>query len=100
VPERLDTITIALNRGNVTISWDTRETLLTRLQHVHETARIRATFDAVGATRPVQLNPGQKAALIKALEEWWEEGNGGMPIELAVLHDALRDDLHDAGERV
>jgi hypothetical protein len=71
---------------------------MARLQHVHEPSRLRDSFEAVGATRPVELNPGQKAALVKALEEWWEEGSGGMPIEFAVLHDALTGDLHDAGE--
>jgi hypothetical protein len=96
VPERLDHVTVALNRGNVTISWDARQALLTRLQHVQSTSRIRASFDSVGATRPVELNPGQKAALVKTLEGWWAEGSG-MPIELAVLCDALNQDLADAG---
>jgi hypothetical protein len=95
VPERFDSITVALNRGNVSISWDARQALMRRLLHVQEAARIRASFDAVGATRPVELTAGQKAALLKALEEWWGEGNDGMPIELAALHDALRDDLAD-----
>jgi hypothetical protein len=94
VPERLDRVTIALSRGNITISWDARQALLTRLQHVHSSSRIRATFDAVGATQPVELNPGQKVALVRMLEEWWDEGSG-MPLELAALHDALKDDVGD-----
>ena len=72
---------------------------MARLQHVHESSRLRASFEAFDANRPVVLDPGQRAALVKTLEEWWEEGNGGMPIELAVLHDAVKDDLRDADQR-
>ncbi len=92
MPERLNHVTIALSRGSITISWDARQALLTRLQHVQSTSRIRASFHAVGATRPVELHPGQKVALVKMLEEWWDEGTG-MPIELAALRAALKDDL-------
>ena len=99
VPERLDKVTVALNRCNPTIRWDARQALMARLQHVNESSRLRASFEAAGATRPVELNPGQKAALVTTLEEWWEAGKGDMPIELVVLHDALRDDLHDADTR-
>ena len=99
MPERPDKITVALNRCNLTVSWEARQALMARLQHVHESSRLRASFEAGGANRPVELDPGQKAALVKALEEWWEEGNGGMPIELAVLHDAVKDDLRDADQR-
>ena len=94
MPERLDRVTVALSRGNITISWEARQTLLTRLQHVQETAKIRASFDAVGASGPVVLRPGQKLALLRMLEEWWDEGSR-MPIELAALHDALKDDVAD-----
>jgi hypothetical protein len=94
VQERRDFVTIALSRGNISISWDARQALLTRLQHVQSTSRIRASFHAVAAARPVELNPGQKLALVKMLEEWWDEGSG-MPIELAALHDALQDDVAD-----
>ena len=72
---------------------------MARLQHVHESSRLRASFEAGGANRPFELDPGQKAALVKILEEWWEESNGGMPIELAVLHDAVKDDLREADQR-
>ena len=98
MPDRLANVTIALNRCNLTISWEARQALMARLQHTQESSRLRDSFEAVGATRPVELNPGQKAALVNAFEEWWKEGDGGMPVEFAVLHDALTDDLHDAAQ--
>ena len=97
MPERLDTITIALSRGDVTISWDARQALLARLQHVHESSSLRAMFDAVGAARPVELNPGQRATLLGLLEEWTLDHGADepMPGELAELRDALTEDLAD-----
>ena len=99
MPERPDKITVALNRYSITVSWEARQALMARLQYVHESSRLRDSFEAGRPNRPVELDPGQKAALVKALEEWWQEGNGAMPIELAVLHDALKDDLHDADQQ-
>ena len=61
MPERLDHVTIALGGGDVTLSWDARQALLARLEHVHESSSLRAMFEAVGATRPVELNPAQRA---------------------------------------
>ena len=67
MPDRLDTITVALSRGDVTISWDARQALLARLQHVNMSS-LRAMFEAVDATRPVELNPAQRATLLGLLD--------------------------------
>ena len=99
--ERLDHVTVALSRGNVTFTWATRQALMRRLLHVHSTARIRASFEAVGASRPVELSAGQRAVLLIILEEWSVGGDGyeAMPEGLFELRNALLDDLHDASER-
>ena len=95
MPERLDTITIALGGGgDVTLSWDTRQALLARLEHVHESSSLRAMFDAVGASRPVELNPAQRATLLGLLEEWALEDDA-LPADLSELRDALTEDLAD-----
>jgi len=100
LPERLDHITVALNGGDVTITWNTRQALLRRLQHVQETARLRAAFDAVGASRSVELTSGQRSALQQALENWSrDEAYEQIPEELTLLRAALADDLNDTGER-
>jgi hypothetical protein len=95
MPERLDTITIALSRGDITISWDTRQALLARLQHVHDSSSLRAMFDAVGASRPVELNPAQRATLLGLLKEWSIDRDDAMPAGLNELRVALTEDLAD-----
>ena len=62
MPQGLDRVTVALSSGNVSFSWDERQALMRRLQHVQSRARIRDSFDAVGASRLVELSTGQQTA--------------------------------------
>src|SRR6187397_543145 len=94
MPERLDTITIALSRGNVTISWPEREALMDRLQRVSESSSLRAMFEAVGASGPVELNPAQRATLLGLLDEWTLEDDD-VPADLIELRKELTEDLAD-----
>jgi len=94
VPERPDTITVALSAGDITLSWDTRRALLARLQHVSESSSLRAMFEAVGATRPVELNPAQRATLLGLLDEWTLEDET-LPADLIELRNKLSEDLAD-----
>jgi hypothetical protein len=94
MPERLDYIIVALDRGDRILTWETRQTLMARLQHVNESSSLRATFDAVGASRPVELNPAQRATLLGLIDEWTLEDDT-LPADLIELRDALRDDLAD-----
>ena len=92
----IDHVAVALNGGDVTITWDTRQALMRRLQHDQETARIRASFDAFVASGPVELNAGQRSALLRELENWSrDESYEPMPEELTLLRAALADDLND-----
>jgi hypothetical protein len=93
MPERLDRITIALNRGDVIISWDTRQELMARLQHVRSNSGLRVGFGAVGASRPVELSVGQRAALLKVLAEWRPNEDDGIPAGLLELRHALTDEM-------
>jgi hypothetical protein len=99
MPERLNRITIALNTTDVVLTWDERDRLMARLQHARSRARIRDSIQAVGATRPVELKAGQRAALLNVLEEWSRDGggDGAMPEGLHHLHTALIEDLNAAG---
>ena len=99
--ERLDRVTVALNRGDVILTWDARQALMRRLLYVHETARLRDSFETVGASRPVELCGGQRNALLLTLEGWSLDLNNGyeaMPQDVFELRNALWRDLHDAGE--
>ena len=93
MPECLDRITIALKSGDIAIQWDARQALLARLQYVADSTSLRAMFDAVGASRPVELNPAQRATLLGLLDEWARDDSEAMPTELDKLRRALRDDL-------
>ena len=101
MPERLDRVTVALNRGPVILTWDVRQTLMRRLQHVQSTARLRESFEAVGASQPVQLTGGQRTALLLTLEGWSLDLDGyeAIPQDLLRLRDALIADLHEAEPR-
>jgi hypothetical protein len=93
---RLRLVAVALNQGTMTVSWASRQALMRRLQHVQENARLRATFSAGEATLRVQLRPGQRNALLRALEAWSLDRNGYEPIpqDLLDLRNALIADVH------
>lgn len=96
VPDHLHTITVVLSAGDVTISWDTRQALMARLQHISDSSSLRSMFEAVGATRPVELNAAQRATLLGLLDEWSvDDESEAMPTELDDLRSSLRDDLAD-----
>jgi hypothetical protein len=96
MPGRLDKLTIALNRGDITLTWDSRQALLARLQHVRDSTSLRAVFEAVGAARPAELTAAQTATLLGLLDQWsTDDASEAMPAELGDLRDALRDHLAD-----
>jgi hypothetical protein len=51
-------------------------------------------FEAVGATRPVELNPAQRATLLGLLDEWTLEDET-LPADLIELRNKLSEDLAD-----
>ena len=96
--DRLDRVTVALNRGPVILTWDVRQALMRRLQHVQSTARLRVAFEGVGASEPVELTESQTTALLLTLEGWTLDLDGYEPIppELLELRTELIADLHHA----
>jgi hypothetical protein len=88
-------VAVSLNRGPVLLSWTARQALMRRLQHVQSNAQIRASFSAVGTSRPVELRPGQRTALLRVLEAWSLDLDGYEPIpqDLLDLRSALYADL-------
>jgi hypothetical protein len=93
VPERLDRVTIALPNGDVTISWNTRQALMGRLQHAEERNLIRTRLHNAGASQPVQFSQRQRVTLQRVLLDWSDEE---MPAELEGLLNALCDEVADA----
>jgi hypothetical protein len=68
-------------------------------------ARTRArswdSIQAVGETRLVHLKPGQRATLLKVLNEWANDDGGGYQMYggIARPRGALRNDLHGTQKR-
>jgi hypothetical protein len=78
MPERLDNVTIKLNRGTATLPWPSRDALLEKLTHVEHGTSIRDAFEAVGASRPVELTLEQKAKLHGVIDNWIDGLEGGV----------------------
>jgi hypothetical protein len=98
-------VTIALARGDATISREARQALMARLFHANikagmmtrgeSTDGILRSLEAVGATRPVELTRGQRRLLLDVLRTWSEnerwalEPDGRLPAGLILLRDGL-----------
>jgi hypothetical protein len=98
MPEHLHEITIALDVREATLTWEARQQLMARLRHVASSARIRASIEAAGTTRPVVLRVGQKHALLNLLREWSRDRDDyePMPLELYKLRNVLTEELRDS----
>jgi hypothetical protein len=71
VPERLDRVAIATSREVIELSWASRDSLLHEIRNLGAGAKpIRSAFEAVGASRPVELSPADQTTLFSAIEQW------------------------------
>ena len=88
-------VTVALSGREVFLGWEAREALMARMRHVGGTDPLLDAFDAVGASRPVDVGPGQRDALLQVLEHWasGRDDCAAIPPELLELRDALIDDF-------
>jgi hypothetical protein len=94
-PERLGRVQVATSGGTSEISWATRTELLRRLRHHDGTLAVVRTFEAVGASRPVELTDGAKHVLLGVVSAWVDADDA--PEEVAELRRELLDDLDAAG---
>jgi len=102
-PERLNQVTVTTTRGDVVIPWSSRQALLGELERFSFTYPIRAAFQAVDASRPVQLTPHEKHDLAGLIHRWCRQTPGGfdgLPPGMRELWNALKDDLHGTAEAV
>ncbi|HEY8777380.1 MAG TPA: hypothetical protein VIM33_13015 [Gaiellaceae bacterium] len=84
---RLDRVRVDVAGEIVEISWDERDVLLEELAFAADTKSIRVKFEAVGASRPVELDAEQRARLRTALDDWGSDRL--QPDGIARLHAAL-----------
>jgi hypothetical protein len=94
-PSRLDHVQVHTADGPITISWDARDQLLERMRHLDTAAPVVRAFEAVGATRPVELYPEGKRLVLDVIETWGrDEGDiERLPDGIPVLRHALADEL-------
>jgi hypothetical protein len=86
-PGRLDRVRIDVAGEMVEISWRERDMLLEELAFVEGTKAIREKLEAVGASRPVELDDEERSRLRRALEQW--DRDVVQPDGLDRLHRAL-----------
>jgi hypothetical protein len=95
-PRRIRHFKIALSRNTVELPWPSRTRLLERVGRHNGGLQVRLAFEAVGATRPVKLDPAGKRVLLQVVERWLAEpGYGGMPDGIRELRDELQNELAD-----
>ena len=93
---RLDFVHIQTGSGPIRIRWTARDELLERLRAFGALEVVRA-FEAVGATRPVDLTDDGKHVLLEVLSRWIDGELDDRRDGVAELRAALLDDLDAAG---
>jgi hypothetical protein len=92
---RLNRVIVAGSRESTTVEipWDSRDALLDRLRREGDAEPIIAAFQAVGATRPVQIPRQAKRRLLEVCEAWLAEATTeGLPPGIFELRNALHDE--------
>jgi hypothetical protein len=95
---RLDRVEVRLTgRRSSVLTWAERDALLEQLGRLAGADRIAKAFQAVGATRPVELTQDQKLGLFGAIKLWEAAHTSGrapqVPYGVLLLRDALARDL-------
>jgi hypothetical protein len=97
-PHRIQHFRIALSRNTVELPWTSRAPLLERLRKHDAGLQVVVALDAVGATRPVRLEPAGKLVLLQVVEAWLGQvGVDGLPAGVWELRNELfaDDELKD-----
>ena len=93
---RLDWVTVATSRGNITIPWASRDTLLREIRRIDSAKSIRGAFENVDASSPVQLSLDDKRNLVGLLNFWSTEVSiARLPEGIWDLRNALVEDVDD-----
>jgi hypothetical protein len=87
VPEACTSNEVRIYAGAevVVISWAERQELVGRLRKLGNATRLAERFEAAGASRPVELEPGDLDGLMDVLVSWQEGGGGPAPDGIRAL---------------
>ena len=93
-PHRIQYLRIALSRKTVELPWASRRPLLERVNKHADGLQVRLAFEAVGATRPVRLEPAGKQVLLEVVEAWPGEATfDRLPPGVLELRNELQNEL-------
>jgi nucleotide-binding universal stress UspA family protein len=103
MPERIDHVSVAVDRGGETnavrLPWKSRDYLLRKLRATDGAEGIVTAFEEVGATSPVELTTAQKAVLYRVLDDRsFTTGFHELPVGFFELRNALADEAADAAQ--
>lgn len=85
---RVDRVRVEVAGETVEITWAERDTLLEELAFAPGMKGVRQAFEAVGASRSVELNHNQLKDLRNSLDNWGSDTL--QPEGIVRLHAALR----------
>lgn len=82
------------------MSWASRDSLLHEIRNLGAGAKaIRSAFEAVGASRPVELSPADQTTLFSAIEQWADSVTvAALPPGIWQLRCALADQLGELAD--
>jgi hypothetical protein len=89
---RLNRVLVAIPDGVVPVPWDSRDRLLDELRRRDDGEDVIRAFEAVGATRPVELDVYSQVVVVETIRAMHAQGR--LPDGLGDLLDALDDELH------
>jgi hypothetical protein len=95
-PRRIQYVRIALSRNTVELPWASRAPLLAHVRRHDHGLQVLLAFEAVGATRPVRLEPAGKRVLLQVVEAWlYQVAVAGLPAGVWELRNELQNELAD-----
>lgn len=94
MPDRLNTVTIELSHNTVTLSFDSRNLLLERLEGVDGLEDVVKAFRGAGASSPVRIKPEDREPLHSAIYAW-AKTTDHLPAGVKELRAMLMRDITD-----
>jgi hypothetical protein len=85
-------VTITTGRESVEVTWDERQELLDRIRQAANGAVLVGKFEAVGTSRPVELE-GDDVDLLDTIIGIWDEDAGELPEGIRRLREMLQAEL-------
>jgi hypothetical protein len=101
VPERLDRVVVTTSRGSVKLPWASRDAILHEIRHLDSARQVVHAFEAVGASRPVEIDRADERLLLATIDLMMRNAGGPdkLPEGVFALRNALLDELHRDPER-